>query len=416
MTVFVYFYTFLANTERRDLCCCVICGDKKVKRDACRLFEWDEFESSTSREELTLIFGDRCTEQDVVIYICKRCDRDIKNCGKKSTKELINVTSFVCTCCHLESEDAKKYVGFVKKRYDFRNPVVLQAFSYEFRKKNSMNERVCKSCHKDLSNKNGPAMPRNAACLRMPVSNYSQVKRNLIERQKWSRILDSFGQCGTFQELERVVKNTKLPATSNVAFNYQLNTDSRDGFATDLYPNDGPLPRNIVFPIRTSADGSCFYNAISRLCYGNEKHALELRVRTIHDAVMHKKNYLCHDYLCRGLDNHPPDHTHLADTYKMYGADEFQRLDREEFYEHEVMSLRKRDTYSGIWQIHQMANVLKCGIWSVFPERASDSLRKDFHRLILPGNVVNNPLNFIVVMWTKSSAASWYNHFVPIVR
>ena len=73
-----------------------------------------------------------------------------------------------------------------------------------------------------------------------------------------------------------------------------------------------PLERvNLVnpFAIRTAPDGSCFCHAASRLAFGNQNHAAEMRVRLIIEMVTNIHELLSHAYLKRGLENHQMQET-----------------------------------------------------------------------------------------------------------
>ena len=408
------------KAKRYDVCKCVICCGSISNRGNCRLFDWEEVDF-VPKEELKSIFGERFTDNKV-LYICRPCERELKNVGKKSNGKVQSEQNFVCTCCHMESKVRFNFVLFARKKYDFKNAVVIQAFSKEFRKKTQMEEFICKKCHKDLSNKHGersqPIIPRDAACLRMPVS-FAAVKRDAMDKHKWSAYLKQLQNCQNFTELENMVNKTSLPGNVSVAFNFQISRDIKDNLATDLYPEDGPLPKKHCLPIWTKGDGSCFFNSISRLCFGNDSHSIELRVRTIFEAVKNKTSYLNHEYLCRGFSNPYHSGIHLADIYRQYGADSLQSLCRDKHYEQEVMDLRKDNTYCGIWQVHQMANVIHSGIHLVFPMQGLNTVRKDMNRMIFPSDVQGQHgqyLPYIIIMWTKSSANSSINHFVPVVR
>ena len=86
-------------------------------------------------------------------------------------------------------------------------------------------------------------------------------------------------------------------------------------------------------------------------------------------------------------------------------------------YKREMFNLRRFGYESGIWQIHQAANVLGCRIQSVYPHLDVNlcNLRQDFHREILPLNF-DSAETMVRIMWTKCNWNTMrFGHFVPLV-
>ena len=48
-----------------------------------------------------------------------------------------------------------------------------------------------------------------------------------------------------------------------------------------------------VLPIQATSDGNCLFNSVSRLLYGIEGFATELRMRAVFDMIFNFDSYLC---------------------------------------------------------------------------------------------------------------------------
>ena len=394
-------------------CECVVCGDKNVKRINCRIFSLDALR--VNREKVGQVFGNRCFDEDKILYICNRCTQDIKNVGKKQLT-IQKETEFLCTCSHEMFEERKKVFLFDKKKYDFTHHTVVQALAKSVRRKLKRNEYICKECHGMLNRKTKcvePQMPPNAKCLNTKSSK-SENSYN-VWRVDYAAVLKRYQKSKDFDELTTEVKKCIVNPNVKVSFNRIMTTDKIDRLAQEMIPSDYSEKVDAC-AVATSPDGSCFFNALSRLCFGNESRATELRVLTINEAVMNKEKYLDHDYLCRGFDSPHPDDVHLADVYKSYGSDQLQDCNREDFYKGEVMELRGSNAYCGVWQFHQAAAVLNKPIQGVFPVCGINSLRRDMNRVFLPPKEKKGD-SCVTVMWTKTSPALVAcNHFVALVR
>ena len=395
-----------------DLCKCIICCDPHVKRINCRIFAVEDLR--VDKQKVRNIFGDRCFNEEKILYICNRCLKDIKNVGKKETK-LMEEKSFMCTCCHETFDQRKRVIVFERKKYDFTHHVVKEALSESVRRRNQRTEFICKNCH-GLLNKNTkhiePQMPGNAKCLDTSWTN----KEKNFRVFNFPAILMRFQKCKTYEELEKEVDECQVKGHVKVAFNRILATDKIDRLAQSLVPADCPGGAD-VWPVAATGNGSCFFNTLSRLCFGNEKHAIEMRVRIIIEAVRNKQRYLDNKYLSRGYVSPHAQNCHIAEMYMTYGSDNLQGFkDRETFYKEEVMELRGTYAYSGVWQFHQAASVLDKPIKGVYPECAISYLRKDMNRIFLPPQVKQNDSS-VTIMWTKTQPhLAACNHFVPLVR
>ena len=90
--------------------------------------------------------------------------------------------------------------------------------------------------------------------------------------------------------------------------------------------------------------------------------------------------------------------------------------------EAEVEQCAKPASYTGIWQLHALSNILNCKLMSIYPQRGGVTVRRHLHRWITP---FPKPSPFqwsqMAIMWTSTQgkeqeAKDWrVNHFVVCV-
>jgi len=383
-----------------------------VRRSNCRIFSWQDLR--VDRSIVKEIFQQRCFDEQKILYICNRCSGDIRNVGKRTVHDE-QLKTFVCTCCHQYSEVRRDFVIFSKESYDFKHPIVLEALCTEVRKRNQRKEFICKSCHKCLKKSREnvePQMPANAKCLNISLK--VQKGRKCYTRNNWHAILENFQRSSSYTELEEKVKNIDADDHVTVESNKVLSSDRMDSVAQTLIPKDCVWNDSIA--VHATPDGSCFFNSLSRVCFGNEEHANELRARIVIEAVKNKRLYLDHSYLCRGHQFQYNGDVHQGDIYMALGNDSLQGLKREQFYEGEIMELCKFASYAGVWQFHQAANVINIPIQGIYPEKCNPAIRKELNRKFFP-KVMKEHHHLVCLMWTRwGSDGGLPNHFVPVFR
>ena len=63
---------------------------------------------------------------------------------------------------------------------------------------------------------------------------------------------------------------------------------------------------NNPFTAQSSGNGNCFFNVMSLLAYGNEDHALEMRIRVVIEGVKNREKYLDENKLSQGFPGENP--------------------------------------------------------------------------------------------------------------
>ena len=403
---------------------CVGCEGMKRRRDLV-VFVRNEYNNKYECIQKVLSKFSDGELSTKVHYICKKCRSRFNGrakCNDKNVEHDINMDDeeFQCTCCHVHFERKKQVVIFKRNNYDFENEEVKFALNSTMRVKNSIYEYICKGCHYDLRKRNGvlPKIPNNAYCRQKSVSSNGE------RRTDWNSIMSRMCEMQSFEELKRYIYQLDLPVVNrNFKGTSQLRDDQRDYLSNTLIPSDIGVPCNELFPVHTSGAGSCLYYALSRIVYGNERHCVEMRVRVVVEGVRNMHLYIDHDYLCRGYDFPHGEGIFLPQMYAVYlnlAQCERSMTANEvvEHYKRDMFHMRRFGQESGIWQLHQAANVLGCCIQSVYPEVNENftTLRTDYNRLILPADL-NSAGSCIMVMWTKGCWNSLrFGHFVPLVK
>ena len=431
-----------------------MCLQVKRRNDVIVFAKKDYDFSKDEVQELFVKAIEQCKKK--VLYVCRKCNFGLKGVRNDSAEnvynEMTNPSSFLCTSCHKVFHERKQVNLFKRKNYNFDNKIVAEALSKEVRCKSSIYEFICVDCHQCLRHAKGkfPKIPKDAyfknkKCddlnyncdVNCDVEKYTEECNKLYSGKDsdrvgskigisttvdWKNILNRMEKCCNFDDLKRYVLGLKLSSLpSEFKGLQQMRNDKRDALAFKFLPNDIGVDRSELFPVATSGFGSCFYYSLSRLVYGDELHSVEMRVRVVHEGIVNMKLYLDHSYLCRshvifGSEN---DIRRIYASFCNFYRDGMS-LDEgsiEKYYKMEMFNLRCRNEYSGIWQFHQAANVLKCCVQSVYPHTEVQTVRNELNRIILPMDLdCVNSGELVRVMWTKSSGQSLgYNHFVPVV-
>ena len=121
-------------------------------------------------------------------------------------------------------------------------------------------------------------------------------------------------------------------------------------------------------PLQMEGDGNCFPRTISYLLYKTQDRYEELRCCIVCEAVKNINHYFDHDYISHGAHNFydrgtlPVQYAQYFENYNPDHAFNVMKL-----YKREVLDICHDGAYLGIWQIFQIANVLKMPVTSVHP-------------------------------------------------
>lgn len=180
------------------------------------------------------------------------------------------------------------------------------------------------------------------------------------------------------------------------------------------------------FLITTQGDGRCFLMAAARLLFGPicniERRTSELRVRLVVEGLRNKDHYLSHLDMGMGIANYTCESS-VPEMYAAFSGVEEEGLDAADtplVYYATMLNYRKKFAEAGIWQFHQLANIVGAPVISIYPTVTATSefmmqMRKLYHRVIYPEDP-GRVLPHLAIMWIRSSdAVMSVNHFVSVV-
>ena len=243
--------------------------------------------------------------------------------------------------------------------------------------------------------------------------NWSLLGNKDIEETSWEAIQNKLLKCTDFKQFEEAVATIKEPLLiASHIYNTSSECNLIDDIALHFLLNDSPSG---YLPVRNFGDGNCFAQSISQFIYGTEDHHLEVRIRIILEAVRNKQLYLDQNVLLKGLLCSPD--WLLATQYAACLEHYKDSLSNEEIYENEVCGIICSGAYTGIWQFHQISNVLKRPIGSIFPDKVNSVAWSHLNRVVLP--TCETQREILYIQWTpfRYEAPNWdAKHFVPLKK
>lgn len=242
----------------------------------------------------------------------------------------------------------------------------------------------------------------------------------------WKSLGSDMAKCSDWDSMVSVIQNYIQSMSLNVHVesisNVRLTWDKQDTMAHSLFPRDGPYDRSEAFEINTEAVGDCLPAAVSRLTYGTQFHANEIRLRMTVEAMINEDWYLEDTNLALDLPPLATDKT-FSEKYVLFcGVPSKDVHNLRMCYQKEVLRCSKPKQECALWQIHHLSSVIRRPIISIFPEfddmEELSPLRYYHNRTIMPRLQVDRQKEPVVIMWTKASPFSKAvaNHFVPVVR
>lgn len=270
---------------------------------------------------------------------------------------------------------------------------------------------MCYLCHETFTNQY--TLDKHSEAHLIPPGNVSfgKIRSDEVSSKKyWQRILQDLLKCNNYPRLEEYVRGRHL---KDLEVNLKLQADAQDSpdhLSMFLWPKDAPQH---MVPVTCGGEGNCLFRAISVQLFGTEEEFTQLRVRTVFDSVLNKKLYLNEETLYKGAVRRNT-RVNLIDLYCMQSPSYKPDLSSEEIYEHECVRIREDKKWSGMFQIHQIANVSQRVIRLIYPEFAA-LIRDDMNRFIYP---LKKPFpQTIHLMWTSTNNMTLIlDHFVPVLK
>ena len=128
--------------------------------------------------------------------------------------------------------------------------------------------------------------------------------------------------------------------------------------------------------------------------------------------------YLDDNYLSNGAYNFydrgtlPEQYTQYMNNYNPHATFNMLKL-----YKQEVHDICKDGVYMGIWQIFQVANVIKRPVTSVHPKIGNPNVCEDLHLTVYCINNIQNNQSPLCIMWTPMQVNGGQScHFVPLLE
>ena len=132
------------------------------------------------------------------------------------------------------------------------------------------------------------------------------------------------------------------------------------------------------------------------LAYGNQHMYTEMRVRVIFELVLNKDDYLCPDFLSRGLENHDID---IVSKLLAYSEPDFTK-DPEQQFNDVIMAARKDGDDCTVFHVCAAACVLQRSISLVYPIYGGATTHGDLCRVFLP-RTFREKCDVVHIFWTN---------------
>ena len=185
-----------------------------------------------------------------------------------------------------------------------------------------------------------------------------------------------------------------------------LSKGFKDQISEKLFPSDGPKG---LEPKQTFGDGNCLYRAMSKIICGNENRHVELRVRTFIELCLNRDKYLNNSYLkeLAGLDDYMENllgsSFDLSSKTKRKPKSERQR----EGFEAGIVDNIKPGTYSTMWHIFALSNILGFSIQTVYPDVRGSLVDRNYVNVRITPSHMQHP-SVAYLMWTHEECRpSW---------
>ena len=183
-----------------------------------------------------------------------------------------------------------------------------------------------------------------------------------------------------------------------------LSKGFKDQISEKLFPSDGPKG---LEPKQTFGDGNCLYRAMSKIICGNENRHVELRVRTFIELCLNRDKYLNNSYLkeLTGLDDYMENllgsSFDLSSKTKGKPKSERQR----EGFEAGIVDNIKPGTYSTMWHIFALSNILGFPIQTLYPDVLGSLVDRNYVNVRITPSHMQHP-SVAYVMWTHTRTLS----------
>lgn len=244
----------------------------------------------------------------------------------------------------------------------------------------------------------------------------------------WHQLSRQMQDCKEFSELYKLCMTAapNLPKlySCNLA-NVHLVSDKSPKSLLNWLPPDCPIYNPL--PLQSRGDGNCLLNAVSRLVFGDDSHAIELRCRVVVELCLNSQRYWDNNYLRDG--SILPDGVDVAKIYASTSGAMMPEDSNEDVFQKEVFMYRQEGQDSSMWQIHALASLLGRGIQSLYYPLDSAKKHPNIQHMCDAFNKMCRPWQrcewlhspVIAILWVhdgrgKKPGIHSPNHFVPVVN
>ena len=183
------------------------------------------------------------------------------------------------------------------------------------------------------------------------------------------------------------------------------------------YPRHAP--KNTV-PIKVSAMGNCFFEAMSILVFGDCEHATEMRVRSFCRIICILNELLSKNVtsiLVNGIEYFQGVEILASQTDKVVDLDEKTEEEKRRALFDIIKNDIKNSNYVGIWHVVAMTQVLSVPIQSLLASEGTRMMA--FDRIFKPNQMsdTNDQTddNTLIILW-MGYKSNLINHVVPCLR
>ena len=210
-----------------------------------------------------------------------------------------------------------------------------------------------KSAEANLKHWFGEQVPDTDIC-NMPTVDLARV-----QPINWALILQVLAQQSSFVQLRKYINANPIPdlicqPDDKLRPEETINLD-----LVVMYYMPTDMPSGLA-PMQIEGDWNCFPCTISYLLSKSQAMYIEIRVHIIYEAVQNIEKYpddICISIGATNFYEHgtlPEQYAQYSDNYNSHAAFNMVRL-----YKEEVLNICKDGAFMGIWQIFQIANVVK---------------------------------------------------------
>ena len=198
-----------------------------------------------------------------------------------------------------------------------------------------------------------------------------------------------------------------------------------DQFGQALIPDDISQSSDTFIAYKSTANGNCLFNSVSRLLVGNDSISCHLRLLTALELSMNTEFYAEHPRLHVSYDSGFCKATMFTICLSTLGIGIWDiSKNRTKAIQAEARVASKTKEWAGMVHLMALASVIARPIFSVYPN-VPLVFRKLLHGTIQPrvAEHIQAQESTVYIMWSRdgnfdATSGRWYepNHFIPLLK